>query len=380
MEDFKVNKTIKLLLVSPYHPLKVGGISTWSKVMLDYCKERKDINLIFQNTVNGLPKRKSLNNVIFHFFIGSLDSFWIIFKLLMNLILIKPDIVHYTSSGAFALYKDYIVALLCKLFRTPLVVHWRFGRIPKLCEQKNKEYNNLIRVLNKISASIVLDERSNEALRSIGFENIYCIPNPISQKLQKASELLNIDYVQKTREEGTVLFVGHVIKTKGISELVKAAAITDKVKKLTIIGPIFEESYRMELQSFANEKDDGRWLNFIGELQSEDVFSHLQKCSIFCLPSYTEGFPNAVIEAMAYACPIVATNVGAIPEIINNNCGICIPPKDIFSLKEALNNLLSDKIISHNYGRRAQKKVLTEYTIENIYKQYYCIWYSLLFK
>ena len=373
---------IKVLLVAPYHPTKVGGIGTWTKNILDYCSDRHDIQLVFQNTVNNLPKRRSLKNKLFHIFIGCVDSLLILVLLFWNIIIEKPDIVHYTSSASYALYKDYIASVICKIFKVPFVIHWRFGRIPDLCKQRNREYRALIKVIKNSSSSIVIDKLSYKALEDMGLiDKVCCIPNPISPKLQTiAQEIVKIGSTNVVRNKGEILFVGHILKTKGVSELVSAIANTKEIEKLTLVGPFFDEVYKQELTDISSKRDSGKWLNIVGELKREDVFNYFLSCGIFCLPSYTEGFPNVIIEAMAHACPIVATKVGAIPEMLEDNCGTVIVPENIKNLEEALVSMVNNYEESINMGKNACNKVLSLYTLDKVFSEYYNLWSKLLSK
>jgi glycosyltransferase involved in cell wall biosynthesis len=67
----------------------------------------------------------------------------------------------------------------------------------------------------------------------------------------------------------------------------------------------------------------------------------MRAADIFCLPSYTEGCPNVVVEALACGRPIVATKVGGIPELVRPASGILVPPRDSAALREALQLALS---------------------------------------
>ncbi len=369
---------MKVLLVAPYHPTKVGGIATWTKSMLDYCQGRKEIDLLFQNTSNNLPKRQSLKSKVTHILIGSIDSIWILIRLFVNLLTKHPDIVHYTSSAAFALYKDSIAVSLCHFFRVPIVVHWRFGRIPELCQQNNWEYRKLIKVMKMADASIVIDKSSYESLNGQPIKKIYCLPNPISQSLQKIAENIDVIQLQRKRNKREVTFVGHLLPTKGVSELVTAVANMPDVKKLNLIGPFFDDAYKTEILNIANSRDDGNWLNLTGELSRKDVWWYLQKCEIFCLPSYTEGFPNAVIEAMANGCTIVATTVGAIPEILGNDCGVTIPAKDVQAIIDAFMYIFNNEDSAMQMGFNARRKVLSEYIFDKVYQEYCKIWSTVI--
>lgn len=371
----------KVLLVSPYSAKDIGGIGTWTKIMLDYCKDRDDVQLCFQNTASRLPKSKSNKYLISHIVIGVLDSVSILMRLFCNMVRHKPDIVHYTSSAAFALNKDRIACFIVRqLFRKQFVIHWRFGRIPEIIESKSKECHGLIKVVKAASASIVIDKRSYFSLQKIGALNVFNLPNPISIALQNESESLNVVRLQQEREMGTVLFVGHVIRTKGIVELVKACAECSDVKKLVVIGSCIDESLKKELNIIAAKRDDGQWLKWEGVVMREKVFDYYRKCNIFCLPSYTEGFPNTVIEALANAAPTIATNVGAIPEILADSCGICIPSRDIGALKDAITTALSNATKSIKMGINGREKVLKEYTIDEVYQGYQGIWDNVLVK
>ena len=102
------------------------------------------------------------------------------------------------------------------------------------------------------------------------------------------------------------------------------------------------------------------------------------KCGVFVLPSYTEGFPNVIIESMYCGCPIVATNVGAIPEMLNvsnETCaGICVEPGDVEQLRNAI-RLILDKInYAEKLGHNAKQRVVDEYSITAVWNMLNKIW------
>ena len=365
---------MKVLLVSPYSKKEVGGIGTWTKLMLDYCHSRNDIVFLFQNTATHLPKRWSLRNQFTHWFVGIADSIRILIVLIYNLIIKKPDIVHYTSSAATALYKDRIAVYITKkIFCKKFIIHWRFGRIPQIFKEKGLEYCLFMKVIKDVDLSIVLDEISYNILNNEGV-NCIQIPNPIPLSLQKCVEKLDLKVIGNNRKSGEILFVGHMLKTKGAQEILMACVDNYAVKKLIMVGPFFDDNFKNELVIIANKRESGKWVEFVGEKNREEVWQYYKSCSVFCLPSYSEGFPNVILEAMSFACPIIATNVGAIPEMLNNGCGICINPKNAEALSEALTKMLLNRDIANEMGNNAYKKVLDKYTIDSVYKQYYKIW------
>lgn len=365
---------IKVLLVAPYGSKGVGGIGTWSKIMIDYCGVRDEVNLHFQNTAQGLPKRQALGNKITHLLIGGLDSFLIIVKVFWNMLVFRPDVVHYTSSAATALYKDKVVIWIVKsIFNKKFVIHWHFGRIPSIFQEKGKEYSRFLTVCQRSDISIAIDEKSYRTLQAAGINSVY-IPNPISLSLQQQSEVLDLALTNEKRVEGVVLFVGYLLQSKGVLELVEACADIDEVKQLVLVGPLFEDTMRGIIEAKASIRDNGRWLQFIGEIQREEVWNYYKKCCLFCLPSYSEGFPNVILESMAFGCPIVATDVGAIPEMLEDECGVIVEAKKVEPLKKAIRELLFNQSMARSLGIKAHEKVLANYTIDKLYNKYYDVW------
>lgn len=368
------NNKLKVLLVSPYSAKRTGGIGTWSKIVLDHSENVSNISLKFLNTSQGLPKRWSMSNKVFHIIIGGLDSILILFRLFWNMFEFRPDVVHYTSSASSALYKDLMAIWIVKyVFKRRFIIHWHFGGIPTIINTRSKDYNLFTKVCKKSNVSITLNEKSNNALKKEGLNTVY-IPNPIPISLQEEAEHLIIDETNINRNIGEVLFVGHIYKEKGVVELVKACSECNEVKKLIMVGPIFEEQLEKELLEIAQKRDNGSWLNLVGEKDRLAVWNYYKKCNIFCLPSYSEGFPYVILEAMAFSCPVVATKVGAMPEMLAGDCGCLIDDKKVEPLKQAIKELISNPNFAYNMGKNAHGKVLEHYTIESVFRQYYDVW------
>jgi teichuronic acid biosynthesis glycosyltransferase TuaC len=128
-----------------------------------------------------------------------------------------------------------------------------------------------------------------------------------------------------------ILFVGSLLETKGLGELTEAFAGLAKGMKLVVVGqgPFEAQLHGRESVLLAGRQD------------TNGVARWMRACDIFCLPSHSEGCPNVVVEALSCGRPVVATNVGGIPELVNESCGILIPPRDPEKLRAALENALS---------------------------------------
>jgi len=144
--------------------------------------------------------------------------------------------------------------------------------------------------------------------------------------------------------EGTdelILYAGNVIESKGMGELIAAfieLAATRPRARLAIIG---NGAYADIVTSRAGAAGVRDRVLMPGRRKSAEVAEWMRAADIFCLPSYSEGCPNVLVEALACGRPIVATNVGGIPELVDGRSGILVPPRDAAKLREALDAALS---------------------------------------
>jgi L-malate glycosyltransferase len=171
--------------------------------------------------------------------------------------------------------------------------------------------------------------------------------------------------------------VGNIRKVKGIDVLLEAAARVcgrhpDAV--FLVAGRKSEEQHCRDLENRISSL--GLTANFRLLGSREDVFSILRMSDIFCLPSRSEGFSNALIEAMACRLPCVATDVGGNKEVLTHSeTGLLVPSEDSEALATALTRLLCDRNLARDMGLRGEKVVQSRFTSEammsslmNIYK------------
>jgi len=369
---------MKVLLIAPAPP-PVGGIESVTDNLVNYLKSNGNgTSMMLYNTSHRyrpVTSKSKLIRVVTGV-IDAIKTYFDIGKLIKNK---KPDIIHLASSASLSLFKDYLLIKRSYYYRIPIVVHWHFGRIPALKERNNWEWKLLKKVIKLSTMSIVIDNKSYETLMECGFSNIEYIPNPLAFDIEKMAKEINLELT--TRQNSRLIYVGHVIKNKGVFELVKACSSIHDINELILIGP-YEESIKKELIKLSDKKKTQNWLKFTGQIKIEDVANYMKDSPILLLPSYTEGFPMVILEAMALGCAIIATDVGAIPEMLNINsetpCGVCIAPKRVDYLKEAIEKLTQNEDDLKMYGRRANMRVLSNYTISNVFYQYKRVWQTAI--
>ena len=130
---------------------------------------------------------------------------------------------------------------------------------------------------------------------------------------------------------------------------------------LTLVG---EGSERSELEQLANELGLSSHIEFVGYKSQAEVREYLQKTDVFVLPSFAEGVPVSLMEAMAVGVPVVTTQVGGVSELVDNGVtGYIVPPGDPISLAEKIHILLTDVQLRNNFGLASRIKIEKEFNI-----------------
>ena len=177
-----------------------------------------------------------------------------------------------------------------------------------------------------------------------------------------------------------VAFLGQIVPTKGVTELVTACTGIMNTE-LILVGPV-KTTYKKELMEIALTKNNGDWLIFTGEIRRKKALRQISNADIFALPSYREAFPLSILEAMALSKPIIATDVGAISEILNINgleqCGICVKTKDVEDLRMAVTKVLNDNNLRIQMGRCSRNRVEKLYSSEKVFPRLIVHWSELI--
>ncbi len=149
-----------------------------------------------------------------------------------------------------------------------------------------------------------------------------------------------------------VLYVGRLAPKKGVEYLIQAMADIDE--PLTIVG---DGSERQRLERLAAETDTE--VTFEGEVDPNDVHHYYESAAVFVLSSTEgEGMPNAVLEAMAWGLPVVATDSGGLPTLIDDGYnGYLVSMRDPSGLANRIQKLLADENIRAELGQNARTYV-----------------------
>mgnify|MGYP000711191983 FL=1 len=184
------------------------------------------------------------------------------------------------------------------------------------------------------------------------------------------------DSIEKEYGKQRILFLGRLCKEKGLRELFSVLPqLHGQFPQMhVLLGGIWEDEELLEEAAKMKE-----YVTDLGWLQGEAKKNYLRTSDLFVFPTYFEGQPVSVLEAMAYQCGIVATRVGGIPQMIEQEqTGLLIEPKDPEGLKSALQKLLSDPELCERLGKNARAKVQKEFSIEKSLQELIKIYQQLV--
>lgn len=153
------------------------------------------------------------------------------------------------------------------------------------------------------------------------------------------------------RDAQMILFVGNLKQKKGLLDLCKSFLSMSASKRFSNLqlfiigeGPLSAELHRIALAAGCSDK-----MHILGSMPHFKISDWLNACDVFCLPSHSEGLPNVVIEALSCKTKVVATNVGGIPELVNNDAVLClVSPHCPIQLQTAIENLLLPRAYPNN--------------------------------
>jgi glycosyltransferase involved in cell wall biosynthesis len=187
---------------------------------------------------------------------------------------------------------------------------------------------------------------------------------------------------KKEKEEKLILFVGRITHGKGIHVLLKSLRyLTDSIQ-LVVIGPSDWDThyYKNILTMITKINNDGKHkIMYLGALDQTEIIDWYKKASILVSPSFSEGLPVVILEAMSCETPVIASPVGGIPEIVQNfKNGILVPSDNPLKLAEAIQYLVDNKDIRTKLGQEGRNMVVENFSLETIVKKLFIIYQKLI--
>lgn len=275
----------------------------------------------------------------------------------------KPDIVHIHSSFGPSFYRKMPFIYMASVCRIPIVNHIHGADFDEFyvnaSESKKKKVK---KIYEKCSVLIALSEEWKECLSQI------VSPSKIS--IVENYSILHEDALKQRLERkcnNIVLFLGELGKRKGCYDIPEVIA---QVKKSIpdvrfVLAGAGDEVDEKAIKKLIDEENVSDNVEFPGWVRGDMKDKLLREADVFFLPSYNEGMPMSVLDAMGYGMPVVSTNVGGIPKIVHNGeNGYCCKPGDVNTMSLMIIKLLMNQRIREKAEERSVVIVKEKYSLE----------------
>lgn len=284
-----------------------------------------------------------------------------------NVLLQRPDVaIIFLADGASAIEKGVMVRIACA-FNVPVMIFPRAGSLIR-SYFSNRLFAAFVRNTLGRSDMFLCQGISFQkfAVQELGYseESAPIIPNWTASE-----EHLQIGTHRNYQQNYTwpkVLFLGWLEEFKGVFDLLEAARILRGKAvdfHLTFGG---DGAALPKARQFVEQHQLGEYITFAGWVDEEEKSDLLRSSDIFVLPSWSEGLPNAMIEAMSAGLSCVVTNVGMIPDyVVDGRDALVIKPHDQIGLVKALKTLILDQSHRESISKNGLHLARSQFSLEN---------------
>ena len=294
----------------------------------------------------------------------------------------KPNIIHLNSSKAGILGS---LALSANQRPKPKIIYtvhgWVFNE--PLNWLKKKIYLWLEKATAKLKTKIIClstCDRQIAAQKNFPEKILAVINNGINSNSlkflskekarQKLLDKIGASFKQKISNPKIIGAIANLYPAKGIKYLIESANILNAQSQIpnTIFIVIGDGAERAKLEALIKKYNLENKFFLAGQIPS--AYQYLKSFDLFVLPSVKEGFPYAILEAMIAGQPIIATEVGGIPEMIKNKkAGLLVQPKNSQELAEKILYILNEQASAEELGKQAEKRVKQKFSLEKMIRK-----------
>lgn len=367
---------LRVALWAPLPP-PVGGISGWTLRYLAAAERHAIEPRVVDISPGGIASTEASRL--------RMDRFRPAFRALGGLTALlarrEVDVAHLTTSLFWATPRDALAVAACRAARVPCVLQIRASTQIIAWRQSLRPVQRraLDQTLRAANAVMVLSSELEDYLRAeLPGLRLFRTGNPVDVAFHDRARLLPPAVPPKTRPL-RVLFVGKITPLKGFAQLCDAVYQLPDVELLAVggLGGAIDPQQQQDLQrARAQLAATGRLIE-AGELGPDQVAALYHQADIFALPTWREGLPNVLLEAMASRLPCVVTPVGAIPDVVGQDGALVVPVGDTERLRQALAALAGDPQRRGQLAERGRAIVDERYSIDALMREYRAIYMQL---
>ena len=286
----------------------------------------------------------------------------------------RPDLFHIHMSYRTSFYRKLVYLNEALATGRPVVIHIHGSKFEEFHDASPKHAKAIENAFRKASRVVVLSEAMADVVQGwMGpIDNVRVLYNPVSIDTFTARENPRTDH------RPTVLFMGRIGERKGTWDLLNAIPrvleeVPNALFRFGGDGDIEEFNQRVDAAGIQNNVEALGWVS------GEDKLKAFDTAEVYCLPSYNEGLPVSVLEAMAVGLPVVSTPIAGIPEaVISGVTGQLVKTGDVGGLAEALIMLLSKPEEAFAMGKQGRTRAEQLFALEVVIEQLLNLWQETL--
>ncbi len=335
------NKKVRVITVGN-SPLIKGGITSVISQIMSHDWEQLNIDMKFIPTFNG---GNALNKIA-----TFLNSYVKLYGLCANH---QVDVIHMHMSHAGSFTRKYFIHKLCQKYGIADIIHLHSSSFVNFYENASSYRKKKIRkLLTECKCVLALGREWERRVKKIAPNaNVYVMNNTIA---------IPDKCVDESQETVSFLYLGVLVKRKGVIDLLKAINMLKETGALNSTKVIFNiggtGECEADLKDYTVQHKLEQYVHYLGWVSGEEKRKQLENNMVLVLPSYNEGLPISILEAISYGMPVIATNVGSVAEAVHNGeNGILYEAGDIQALYEAIKQLIESETKRIEYGKISRK-------------------------
>lgn len=305
-----------------------------------------------------------------------LQTFYTWIKWIYMIIKFKPHLVHYPITSYWAFEKSMLFLYTAKVFGVKTIGHLHGGAFKEfLTGLTGRRKQIAYRALEKLDGIITLSPSWQNFIQSeLHYIKKYYVYNPIDIDFENAFKKYSHNY-----KNDSLLFIGHILKRKGVFDIINAVE-KNKDVYIDIVGS--GENNCHEFNKFKKEirsKELIDRISLLGTVTGEKKIKLFQDTGIFILPSYVENFPLVIIEAACAGLPIIASRIGALPDLFTDNKNILfVEAGDVTQLERSINYLIKNYYERKRLGMAAMELFQQSLNRGDIMKKFDMVYQEIL--
>ena len=357
---------IKVVILSPSRQA-ASGVTTHAN-MLFASPLADDFDLVhFQIGSEG--RRENWVQRLARFGSSPIKFAWLILR-------IRPEVVHLnTSINNKAYWRDFIFLVIAEVLDCKVVNQIHGGVMPEMFTHNSVIKAWLFRRFIGYSDVIVLiSKAAHQAYAKFTPEtHLVNIPNAIEH-----TGLLGDLFLTDSKRPLKLIYIGRLTYEKGLFETLDAIAkLVGEGRKLSfqIVGGGEAEG---DLQARVNQLGLREQVHLLGPIFGDAKNTLWRQADVFVFPTYSEGLPYSMLEAMAAGTPPITCPVGAIPDVVQDGVhGLLIPPKDVNAIARAIVQMDEQRDQLHRMALASRRCILEHYTAERLARDFKSLYSSV---